>query len=54
MRIGPTSQTAIEQIILNKGIWGYTLKVVDTGFSNHKAQILQLQIQCKNKKGKLD
>jgi exonuclease III len=24
-RIGPTSQTAINQIILNKGIWGYTL-----------------------------
>jgi hypothetical protein len=27
--------------------------VVDTGFSDHKAQILQLQIQHKNKKGKV-
>jgi hypothetical protein len=52
-RIGPTSQTAIDQVILNKGIWGYTPKLVDTGFSDHKAQILQLQIQHKNKKEKV-
>jgi hypothetical protein len=36
-RIGPTSQTAIDQIILNKCIWGYTLKMNDTGLSDHKA-----------------
>jgi hypothetical protein len=42
---------AIDQIIINKEIWGYNLKVIDTGFSDHKAQILQIQVQCKNKKG---
>ncbi|PNF35448.1 hypothetical protein B7P43_G04120 [Cryptotermes secundus] len=50
-RIGLTSQTAIDQIIINKEIWEYNLKVTDTGFSDHKAQILQIQTQCKNKKG---
>jgi hypothetical protein len=48
-RIGPTSQKAIDQIIINKDIWGYNLKVIDTGFSDHKAQVLQIQVQCKNK-----
>jgi hypothetical protein len=27
--------------------------VTDTGFSDHKAQILQIQIQCKNEKGQV-
>jgi hypothetical protein len=51
MRIGHTSQTAIDEIILNKSIWGYTLKVTDIGFSDHKAQILQIQFQHKKRKG---
>jgi hypothetical protein len=50
-RIGHTSQTAIYQIILNKSIWGYTLKVIDTGLSDHKAQILQIQFRHKKRKG---
>jgi hypothetical protein len=50
-RIGPRSQTAIYQIILNKGLWEYNLKVTETGFSDHNAQILQVQMQYKNKKG---
>jgi hypothetical protein len=50
-RIGHTSQTAIDQIILNKSIWGYTLKVIDTGLSDHKAQIFQIQSRHKKRKG---
>jgi hypothetical protein len=50
-RIGHTSQTAIDQIILNKSIWGYTLKVIDTGLSDHEAQTLQIQFQHKKRKG---
>ncbi|PNF15974.1 hypothetical protein B7P43_G07494, partial [Cryptotermes secundus] len=52
-RIGPRGQTAIDQIILNKGLWGYNLKVIETGFSDHKAQILQIQMQYKNKNGQV-
>jgi hypothetical protein len=50
-RIGPISQKAIDQIIINKGIWRYNLKVIDTGFSDHKAQVLQIQMQYNHKKG---
>jgi hypothetical protein len=49
-RIGFRSQTAIDQIILNKCIWDYNFKVIATGFSDHYAQILQVQMQHKNKK----
>jgi hypothetical protein len=49
-RIRHKSQIAIHQIILNKDVWVYTLKVIDTGFSDHKAQILQVQFQYKSKK----
>jgi hypothetical protein len=38
-RIGTRSQTAIDQIILNKGLWEYNLEVIETGFSDHNAQI---------------
>jgi hypothetical protein len=41
-RIRHTSQIAINQIILNKSIGVYNLKVIDTGLSDHKAQILQI------------
>jgi hypothetical protein len=44
MRIQHKSQTAIDKIILNKDIWVYTLKVMDTGYSDHKAQLLQVQL----------
>jgi hypothetical protein len=50
-RIGPTSQKAIDQIIINKDIWRYNLKVIDMGFSDNKAQVLQIQMQCNHKKG---
>jgi hypothetical protein len=50
-RIGPRSQTAIDQIILNKGLWEYNVEVIETGFSDHNAQILQIKMQHKNKKG---
>jgi hypothetical protein len=49
-RIGIGSQTAIDQIILNKGLWDHNFKVITTGFSDHYAQILQVQIQHKNEK----
>jgi hypothetical protein len=52
MRIQHKSQTAKDEIILNKDVWVYTLKVKDTGFSDHKAQILQVQFQYKSKKWK--
>jgi hypothetical protein len=29
-RIGPNSQTAVHQIILNKDLWVYNLKVIET------------------------
>jgi hypothetical protein len=41
-RIGPRSQTAIDQIILNRGLWEYNLEVIETGFSDHNTQILQV------------
>jgi hypothetical protein len=47
-RIGPKRQTAIDQIILNNGPWEYSLIVIETGLSDHKAQLQQVQ---KNKKG---
>ncbi|PNF39318.1 hypothetical protein B7P43_G16566, partial [Cryptotermes secundus] len=50
-RIGPKSQTAIDQIILNNGLWKYNFKAVETGLSDHNAQILQVQMHYKNKKG---
>ena len=50
-RIGPKSQTAIDQIILNKGLGEYNFKAVETGLSDHNAQILQVQMHYKNKKG---
>ncbi|PNF26089.1 hypothetical protein B7P43_G04923 [Cryptotermes secundus] len=50
-RIGPTSQTAIDQIILNRGLWEYNYKVAETGLSDHNAQILQVYMHYKNKKG---
>jgi hypothetical protein len=49
-RIGSTSNTAIDQIILNKCLWDYNFKVIATGYSDHYAQILLLQIQGKNKR----
>jgi hypothetical protein len=49
-RIRPTSQTAIDQVILNKSVWGNTLEVIDTGLSDHKAQMLQIQSQHKKRK----
>jgi hypothetical protein len=49
-RIEPNGQTAIDQIILNKDLWQYNLKVFETGLSDHNAQILQVQMQYKNKK----
>jgi hypothetical protein len=51
-RIQHKSQTAIDQIILNKDVWVYTPKVMDTGFSNRKVQILQVQFLYKSKKWK--
>jgi hypothetical protein len=50
-RIGNHSQSAIDQVILNKDLWDYSLDVIETGLSDHKAQILQLQMNHKNKKG---
>jgi hypothetical protein len=49
-RIGPKSQTAIDQILLNKCLWGYKFKVIATGYSDHYVQILKVQMQHKNKK----
>jgi exonuclease III len=48
-RIGNHSQSAIT--ILNKGLWDYSLEVIETGLSDHKTQLLQLQIHHMNKKG---
>jgi hypothetical protein len=42
MRISPRSQTAIDQTILNKSLWEYNLEVIELGFPDHKAQILQV------------
>jgi hypothetical protein len=50
-RIGPKSQIAIDQIILNKGLWDYNFKVAETGLSDHNAQILQVCMHYKNKQG---
>jgi Ulp1 family protease len=50
MEIGPRSQTPIDQIILNKGLWDYSFMVIATGYSAHYAQLLKLQMKCKNKK----
>ena len=44
-RVGPSSQTAIDQIILNKTIWEYNFNVMATGFLDHYAQILQLHTE---------
>jgi endonuclease/exonuclease/phosphatase (EEP) superfamily protein YafD len=52
-RIGPRIQTDIDQIILNNGLWEYNLKVIETRISDHNVQILQVQMQCKNKKGQV-
>jgi hypothetical protein len=49
-RIGSTSKTAIDKIVLNKSLWDYNFMVIVTGFSNHYAQILQVQIQHMNSK----
>ncbi|MDR3131873.1 MAG: hypothetical protein LBU02_02135 [Rickettsiales bacterium] len=49
-RIGPTSNSGIDQIILNKCLRDYNCKVFETGVSDHYAQILQLQIRYKNKR----
>jgi hypothetical protein len=51
-RIGPRRQTATDQIILNKGLWENSLNMIETGFSDHNAQILQVQMQHKNKNKK--
>lgn len=40
-RIGHGSQTAVDQIILNKYLWDYNFKVIATGYSDHFAQILK-------------
>jgi hypothetical protein len=48
-RIRSRSQTAIDQIILIKCLWDYKFKVTATGFSDHYAQTLQVQMQYKNK-----
>jgi hypothetical protein len=50
-RIESKSQTAIDQIILNKGLWEYNFNAVETGLSDHNAQILQVQRCYKNKEG---
>jgi hypothetical protein len=42
---------AIDQIILNKGLWDYNFKVAETGLSDHNAQILQVCMRHKNKQG---
>ena len=42
MRIGINSQTIIDQVIINKSLWEYNCQVIDTGFSNQYAQILEL------------
>jgi hypothetical protein len=34
----------------NKGLWEYNLEVIETGFSDNNTQILQVQMQHKNKK----
>jgi hypothetical protein len=51
-RVGSASKTAIDQIILNNCLWDFNFKVITTGFSDHHAQILQIQLenQCKSKK----
>jgi hypothetical protein len=54
MRIGPRSQTAIDKIILNKGLWECNLKVIEIGFSDHNVQILQVQMEYKNKRDRLE
>lgn len=41
-RVGKDSQSAIDQIILNTSLWDYNHTVIDTGFSDLYAQILQL------------
>ncbi|PNF17837.1 hypothetical protein B7P43_G05718 [Cryptotermes secundus] len=51
-RIGSRSQTAIDQIILKKGLREYKFEVSETGFSDHSAQILQVQMKQKNKNKK--
>jgi hypothetical protein len=51
-RIQPKTQTAIDQIILNKGPWEHSLIVIETGLSDHKAQLLQVQINYMNKEGR--
>ncbi|PNF39304.1 hypothetical protein B7P43_G16557 [Cryptotermes secundus] len=51
-RISSRSRTAIDQIILNKGLWEYKFEVIETGFSDHSAQILQVQMQQENKNQK--
>jgi hypothetical protein len=48
-RVGPKSQTATDQVILNKGPWEYSLIVIETELSNHKAQIPQVQMHYKSK-----
>jgi hypothetical protein len=50
-RIGPKCQTAIDQIILNTGLWEHNFKVAETGLSDHNAQILQVHMHYKNRKG---
>ena len=41
-RIGTISQTIIDQVIINKSLWEYNCQVIDTGFSDNYAQILEL------------
>ena len=41
-RTGTNSQTIIDQVILKESLWEYNCQVIDTGFSDHYAQILEL------------
>ena len=42
VRIGTNSQTIIDQIILNIAFWESNCQVIDTGFSDYYAKILEL------------
>jgi hypothetical protein len=48
-RIGARSQMAVDQIILNERLWEHNFEVLQTGFSDHSAQILQVQMQNKSR-----
>ena len=48
----PNSQTAVDQIIINRKLWDYNFKVIATGFSDHYAQILQIHVDNYGNHGK--